>query len=352
MAIVGMPGALDPLEHLRDAALRIALGIVLPLAHLAQVHARAERGPLAAHHHHAHVGILVERVHVLDEPGQHRAVHRVAPVRPVHGEGGDTRFDLQYELVGHATPFDCWSWGERGPLLPQTPPPRVMRCPIHRSSCRAITMRCTSDGPFADAADTGFAVPALQRELLGDAVAPVDLDGGVDDAAEHLARVELGDRGLHARVLAAIRLPGARPDDPAAGAQLHLGVGEHPLNGLALGQRLAERRALLGMRDGHAMRRHRHPEIAGRVGETVLHEEVEGQVEALPLRAHERVARQHAVLEHHVVGPGGGADHLDLARVEARGAVLQDEAGDARARPCPCRCARTPRPTARRARAR
>src|SRR5688500_4250264 len=86
-------------------------------------------------------------------------------------------------------------------------------------------------GALADAAHAGRAVPALQRELLADAVAPVDLDGGIDDAAQHLARVELGDGGLHPRVLAAVGLPGAGPDEPAAGADLHLGVRQHPLDG-------------------------------------------------------------------------------------------------------------------------
>src|SRR2546425_7093695 len=58
-------------------------------------------------------------------------------------------------------------------------------------------------------------------------VAAVDLDGAVDDAAEDLARVDLSDRGLHARVLAAIGLPRAVPDEPARRAQLHLRSEEH-----------------------------------------------------------------------------------------------------------------------------
>src|SRR5712664_4674435 len=61
---------------------------------------------------------------------------------------------------------------------------------------------------LADAAHARLAIPALEGELLGDAVAAVDLDGGVDDASEHLARVELGDGGLYPRVLAAVGLPG------------------------------------------------------------------------------------------------------------------------------------------------
>src|SRR2546428_3144311 len=59
-------------------------------------------------------------------------------------------------------------------------------------------------GALADATHARLAIPAFQRELLGNPVAAVDLDGAVDDAAEDLARVDLGDRGLHARVLAAV----------------------------------------------------------------------------------------------------------------------------------------------------
>ena len=135
---------------------------------------------------------------------------------------------------------------------------------------------------LADAPHPGLAVPALQRKLLRHAVAAVDLHGRVDDAPEHLARVELGDRGLDTGVLAAVGLPGALPDEPAAGADLDLGVGQHPLNGLALAERDPERRALLGMRDRHAMGGHRHPEIRRRVREAILHEQVEGDLVGTP----------------------------------------------------------------------
>src|SRR4030095_8980117 len=99
--------------------------------------------------------------------------------------------------------------------------------------------------PLADAPHAGLAIPALQRELLGHPVAAMDLDGRVDHAAQHLARVELGDGSLDARILPAVGLPGALPDDPAARAQFHLRVGQHPLAGLALAEWLPEGRALL-----------------------------------------------------------------------------------------------------------
>src|SRR5260370_17335169 len=112
---------------------------------------------------------------------------------------------------------------------------------------------------LADAAHAGLAVPALEREFLADAVAAVDLHRGVDHASEDLARIELGNGGLDPRVLAAVGLPRALPGQPARRAQLDLGVRQHPLDRLALGERGSERGALLGVRDGHAVRRHAHP---------------------------------------------------------------------------------------------
>src|SRR4029453_9825162 len=67
--------------------------------------------------------------------------------------------------------------------------------------------------PLADAPHAGLAIPALARELFGHPVAAVDLDGRVDHAAQHLARIELGDGSLDARILPAVGLPGALPDD-------------------------------------------------------------------------------------------------------------------------------------------
>src|SRR5262249_62085098 len=93
---------------------------------------------------------------------------------------------------------------------------RVLLTEDGASDDHAVNLR----GPLADAAHARLPVPALQRKLLAHPVAPVDLHGGVDDAAEHLARVELGDGGLDARVLTAVGLPRAFPDEPARGADL------------------------------------------------------------------------------------------------------------------------------------
>src|SRR5438093_340601 len=137
-------------------------------------------------------------------------------------------------------------------------------------------------GPLADAAHAGLAIPALQRKLLRYPVAAVDLHGGIDHAAEHLARVQLGDRRLDARVLAAIRFPRALPDEPPTCAQLDLGVREHPLDRLALRELLAEGLALLRVLDRHLVRGHGDAEVGRRVREAVLDEEIEREVEPLP----------------------------------------------------------------------
>src|SRR5262245_39022185 len=183
--------------------------------------------------------------------------------------------------------------------------------------------------PLADAAHARLAVPALERKFLRDAVGAVDLHGGVDDAAQHLARVELGHRRLDPRVLAPVGLPGAVPDDVAARADLDLGVGEHPLDGLALAERRAERGALLGVGDRHAVRGDGDAQIASRVREAVLHQEVEGQVEPLSLGADEILGGNLAVLQRDVVRDLGGPDDLDGLRGEPRCALLEDEARDA-----------------------
>src|SRR5262245_35915886 len=185
--------------------------------------------------------------------------------------------------------------------------------------------------PLADAAHARLAVPALERKFLRHTVGAVDLYGGVDDAPQHLARVELGHRGLDPRVLAPIGLPGAVPDEIAARPDLHLGVRQHPLDRLALAERGAERGALLGVRDRHAVRSDGDAQIAGRVREAVLHQEIEGEVEPLPLGAHQVLGRHLTVLQRDVVRDLGGPDDLDGRRGEAGRALLDDEARDAAA---------------------
>ena len=101
-------------------------------------------------------------------------------------------------------------------------------------------------------------------------------------------------------------------------------------------ERRAEGRALLGVRDRHPVRGHRDAEVARRVREAMLHEEVEGEVEPLPFlrRAGSRPASR-SPRSATSLGIGRGPDRPDRARGEARRALLEDEAARCRARPLP-----------------
>ena len=57
---------------------------------------------------------------------------------------------------------------------------------------------------FADPLDAQLAVPALQRQLVGDAEAAEDLHAAVDDAPGRLRRIELADRRFRLDVVAEI----------------------------------------------------------------------------------------------------------------------------------------------------
>src|SRR5208283_790999 len=128
---------------------------------------------------------------------------------------------------------------------------------------------------FADPADSRLAVPALDGELLADAVAAVNLHGAIDHAAEHFARIELCDRRLGAEILAAIGLPRSFPRQPPRRAQLDLRIREHPLYRLPFGEQFAEGAALLGMIDRHPERSHTHPDVARRVRKAQASQQIE-----------------------------------------------------------------------------
>src|SRR5258705_39586 len=90
-------------------------------------------------------------------------------------------------------------------------------------------------------------------------------------------------------------------------------------------------RALLGVGDGHAMRGDGHAEIARRVREAVLHEQIEGEIQPLALGADEVLGGDLTVLQGDVVRDRGGPDDLDRLRGEAGRAPLEDEARDSAA---------------------
>src|SRR5690606_27840876 len=134
---------------------------------------------------------------------------------------------------------------------------------------------------FADAPDADFAIPAFEREVLGHAVAAVDLHGAVHNAAAGFAGDQLGHRGFGAVGLAAVGLVGGSEGEPAARADVALVVDDHPLDGPAAGEAVAEGLALVGVGDGHLLGLHGDTDAAGGVGDALAAEAVVGDAEAL-----------------------------------------------------------------------
>src|SRR5580700_4545281 len=102
-------------------------------------------------------------------------------------------------------------------------------------------------GAFVDFGDAGVAVVALDGIFAAVAVAAVDLDGFVGDAGGHFAGEEFGDGGVHAEAGAGVLLPGGFADKQARCVDFRGHIGEHELDGLKLGDRMAESQALLGI---------------------------------------------------------------------------------------------------------
>ena len=144
-----------------------------------------------------------------------------------------------------------------------------------------MIIRWTSFGPLADALDPQLAVPALERQLLGDAHAAVDL---------HRSGRRRGPRPRSRRPWPSPRGAGtARPRsafqaalerDPARLLEVDLVVDDHPLDRLARRERLAERRAHLRVLDRHLLRAHRDADAARRVGDALARDAVAGDREA------------------------------------------------------------------------
>src|SRR5215831_9324398 len=74
-------------------------------------------------------------------------------------------------------------------------------------------------GAFANTADARLTIPSLERELLADAVAPMDLHRAIHDPAKHFTGVKFGNRGFHPRVFPTITLPRPFPCKPSRRTQ-------------------------------------------------------------------------------------------------------------------------------------
>src|SRR4051794_5777317 len=149
-------------------------------------------------------------------------------------------------------------------------------------------------GALVDLGDLGVAVVALDRELLGVAVAAEDLDRLAGDLAGRLGGEQLGLRALDGVRLAGLLEARGAPGQGARGLDARLHVGELLLDRLVAADGLAERAALLGVGDRGVQRSLRD---AGGLG---------GDADAAAVERRERDA--HA--------PAGAAEALAGRRLE------------------------------------
>jgi hypothetical protein len=168
-------------------------------------------------------------------------------------------------------------------------------------------------GALVDAEQAHVAVEALDRVVRDVAGAAVDLHRAVGDPADHLGGEVLAHRRLLRDARPLIAPARGRERQRLGGRALGLAVGEHRLDQLELGDRLAELAAPLGIgqavpdqaaRDADADPRHVQPPAV---------EHLHRGLEALALdAADQRIARHHDVLEDHVADVRPLLPHLAL----------------------------------------
>jgi hypothetical protein len=158
-------------------------------------------------------------------------------------------------------------------------------------------------GPLEDAQQPDVAVEALDRQFAGVAHAAVDLHDPVDDLVGLHPAEELGDGLRVARVPPHRHLPGGVQDEQAQGLDLGLGVGDHPLDGLAVGDGRPERLAGPGVLDRHVQQALAPAERAGGQQVAALADPLHGEGEPVPLLAQDVLMGHAHVLE----DQGGGA---------------------------------------------
>ena len=137
----------------------------------------------------------------------------------------------------------------------------------------------------------------LDRQIGRESHAAVDFHAAVG-GMERLAVAEnLGHVGLGADVAALIVLPGGVIDHQAKLVHLHEAVRQHPLHGLAVGQRLAEGDALLGVARAELEAALDHADAARAVADAADVEPMLRVAEALALLADAVLDRHLDVLE-------------------------------------------------------
>src|SRR6266481_7238415 len=172
----------------------------------------------------------------------------------------------------------------------------------------------------------------LDRQVGGERDPAVDLHASVGGLERHFVGVIFRHVGILAGLLAAIEPRRGLVDEQPRGLQFDEHVGQHPLHRLALGERAAEGRTLLGVRGRHFEAALSDPQRPRTVLETADIEPLLPEPHALAFRP-DAVACWHAhVVEHDF--PRLIPHHGLIAGAElyARRVHVHDEAGDAAAR--------------------
>src|SRR5579862_9825099 len=140
---------------------------------------------------------------------------------------------------------------------------------------------------LADLEDLLVAVEPRDRELLHEAVATVDLEGGVDDSVREDPREELRLCGGERVIAALILEPRRAVDELAAGVDLRRHVRELELDRLELRDRLAELPPLLRVGEREVVRALRQADAHRRDRDPAAVENLHELLEAAPALAEE-----------------------------------------------------------------
>src|SRR6266568_9105537 len=100
-------------------------------------------------------------------------------------------------------------------------------------------------GSLVDARHTEVAIPTLDGHLAGVAHTVVNLHDAINDTIGHIRAIQLRHTCLVTVIYSLVCLPGSMEGQPLRRRDLHGRVGEHPLNSLAISDRLAKGHSLL-----------------------------------------------------------------------------------------------------------
>src|SRR6266446_2507144 len=183
-------------------------------------------------------------------------------------------------------------------------------------------------GTLADLEQALIAVEARHRVLFHQAVAAEDLHRGVRHPSHDLGRPELRHRRLFAEGATLIAQPACLVEQVARRLDLGRHVGELEGVRLKMADRLAELRALFGVRERRFVRALRAAEAHRRDRKAAAVEGLQHLLEAGAALAEEVLARHGDVVEVELGRVRRPPDHLPVhaARREAGGLLLDDDA--------------------------